>query len=136
MTLVLTRNKLQEDGIFSTLTDEHGAVLAKTAEHSYNNKPKLTNGTYKCVRSPHRLHGMTSDFETFEITGVSGHSNILYHWGNFPQHDSDGCVLVGDAIKKAVNQANATLMVTNSKSTFAKFMDKLKDVNEFYLIVR
>lgn len=135
MTLVLTRNKFQEDGIFSKLTDENGFLIACTAEHAYNKLPKVPNGTYTCIRGTHRLHDMIP-FETFEISGVDGHDNILFHVGNYAQSDSDGCVLLGDKVVKAVNQANAVMMVTNSKATFQKFMDKLKNTDRFYLIVR
>ena len=135
MTLVLTRNKFQEDGIFSTLTDEHGTVIARTLEHSYNNKPKMSSGSYGCKRGAHRLHNMTHDFETFEIEGVKGHDNILFHVGNY-NADSEGCVLLGEKVVKACNQANSTMMVTNSKATFAKFMALLDGVDSFTLIVR
>lgn len=137
MTLVLTRNKRQMDGVFSTLTDEHGAVLAKTLEHAYgdNFEPKLQPGSYGCKRGAHRLHGMTSDFETFEVEGVKGHKGILFHVGNY-NADSDGCILLGEKVQNASVHANTTLMITNSKAAFASFMSKVAGSDSFVLIVR
>lgn len=126
----LTRKQFREDGIFSELTDQDGKVVAQTLEHSYNNLPKITNGTHKCVRGPHRLHNMTEDFITFEVTGIVGHSDLLFHWGNYNK-DSDGCILMGETVA----ETNKIEMVTNSRATFAKFMASLDGVNEFELTV-
>lgn len=121
----------RDDGIFSELRDETGKVIAHTLEHSYDKKPKVELGAYKCVRGPHRLHGMVSDFETFEITGVQGHTGVLFHWGNW-NDDSNGCVLLGEGI--AASQKGQ--MVTNSRKTFQEFMDMLEGQNSFTLMVR
>lgn len=129
MDLKLKREKHQEDGIFGILVDKRGKVLAYTLEHSYDLKPKLPNGTFKCVRGMHCLKG-GKPFETFEITGVEGHTGILFHTGNWNK-DSSGCVLLGDAIR----ESRQGEMITNSKVTFADFMDLQKNVNEFTLIV-
>ena len=126
----LTRKRFRDDGIFSELRDKDNNLVANTLEHSYNKKPKIPNGVWKCVRGPHRLHGMTKDFITFEITGISGHTNLLFHWGNYNK-DSEGCVLVGENVAKAGDIE----MVTNSKVTFAKFMASLEGVDEFDLLV-
>lgn len=129
-TFTLTRKQFREDGIFSELSDSKGNILAHCLEHSYNNLPKITNGVHKCVRGPHRLHNMTEDFITFEITGIEGHTNLLFHWGNYNK-DSDGCVLMGEAIA----ETNKIEMVTNSRATFAKWMASLEGVNDFELTV-
>lgn len=140
MNLKLCRKEYIKDGIFSDLLDENGNIVAHTLEHAYVSdwgmdagcyKPKLTAGTYTCVRGPHRLHNMTSDFTTFEITGVSGHTNILFHWGNYNK-DSDGCVLLGRAVSSILNSPQ---MITNSRDTFAKFMELQKDIDKFTLTV-
>ena len=150
MNLILTRTKQAPYGIFGELTDETGAHVCLTLEHSYvvsygygtgygakipapNAWPTPKTNVYTCVRGAHRLHNMTADFETFEITGVPGHSNILFHWGNFGQKDSDGCVLVGQHL---IKQADGTEMIDNSRYTFAKFMALQAGVNTFTLTVR
>lgn len=132
----LVRDQFRFDGVFGQLLDDKGNLLAHTLEHSYHQPdetwmPKIPAGQYICMRGPHRLNGMTADFETFEITGVAGHTNLLFHWGNFDK-DSEGCVLLGQAV---VTQADGTEMVTNSRVTFHHFMDTLDGVTEFMLTV-
>ena len=84
----------------------------------------------KCVRGTHALaNGIP--FETFEITGVPGHSGLLFHPGNFDR-DSHGCTLVGEAV---ATQADGSRMITNSRSTFLEFMAALNGVDEFDLKV-
>lgn len=141
MNLTLTRTEKRDDGIFGILSDEAGLQVAVTLEHAYDAKlgngsyaPKLPAGTYKCVRGPHRLHGMTADFETFEITKVPGHTGMLFHWGNY-NRDSNGCVLLGRR-RAPVGVNNTTDMITSSRNTFQKFMDLQRNVNEFTLTVK
>src|SRR5882757_797524 len=98
-TLTLTRKDFRSDGIFSELTDEKGNFIAVTLEHSYNNKPKLYNGTFQCVKGIHKLHDGIP-FEAYEVTGVSGHIGILFHIGNF-NNDSDGCILLGVDVRES-----------------------------------
>lgn len=133
MNLELERLDYELSGIFGVLTDSSQMFLAETLEHSYDSDkldgtyaPKLPPGKYTCKRSMHRLHGMAHDFETFQIMDVPGHSNILFHWGNYNK-DSDGCVLLG--LEKENN------MITHSKETFEKFMKFLHDVDVFTLTV-
>lgn len=141
MNLTLTRTEYRSDGIFSELRDEDGNTIARTLEHAYlmggtgpgegyTYIPKIPPGTYTCVRGPHRLHGMTADFETFEITGVVGHENLLFHWGNFNK-DSEGCVLVG----KSEAVGGGAHMVTASRDTFAAFMQLQDGLDSFQLTV-
>lgn len=128
MNLTLQRTDFREDGIFSKLSSANDQI-AVTLEHSYDNKPKVPDGQYRCVRGIHQLeHG--GQFETFEVTGVAGHSGILFHVGNYNQ-DSEGCILLGQDISKG-----ASWMISNSKATFDKFMELQKGLNDFVLIVR
>lgn len=132
----LTRTAFRKDGIFGRVYNANGVPLAYTLEHAYEQPgglwlPKLYEGKFVCVRGTHKLHNGIP-FETFEITGVKGHDNILFHAGNFDK-DSEGCVLLGQAI---VTQADGTQMVTNSKHTFGDFMNSLNGVKEFMLTVQ
>jgi len=128
--MILRRVSHLSSGIFGVLLKDDGTQIAYTLEHAYPVgslfDPKIPNGTFKCVRGPHRLHNMTADFTTFEITGVAGHSDLLFHWGNYNK-DSEGCVLLGEG-----KQAD---MITNSRECFAKFMELLDGVDEFTLTV-
>lgn len=132
MDLKLVRIEESDAGIFSEVRDvKTNKVLWLTAEHSYLGKPKLYDGVFTCVRGMHRLEGMTQDFETFEITGVTGHTDILWHVGNWPQIDSAGCLLMGEG--KAPSSKGP--MVTASKQAFAEFMSKQVGVQTFSLTV-
>ena len=130
MTLYLNRVQMREDGIFSELSDEAGKILFKTLEHSYNNKPKLYDGEFTCVRGIHQLLNGPK-FETFEITGVDGHTNILFHSGNW-NNDSEGCVLLG--LGEA--QSSKGQMITQSKQAFQEFIELTKGLDSFQLVVK
>ena len=136
MNLILTRVAKEEDGIFSHLESDQGLV-AITLEHAYEQPDetydaKIQPGTYTCIRGQHQLHSMQHPFTTFEITGVTGHSNILFHAGNF-NDDSDGCVLLGELVAKSATGAQ---MITNSRVTFEKFMRLQEGVDSFTLVVK
>lgn len=136
MDLVLTRTRSREDGIFGILKANDLSFQCVTLEHAYEDVdkgflPKLQPGEYMCVRGPHRLHNMTSNFITFEITGVTGHTNILFHWGNYNK-DSEGCVLLGDTIATSSNEEG---MITSSRRTFSEFMKVQDGVAKFTLTV-
>lgn len=133
MNLTLIRRDHKSVGIFGELQDADGRHLAVTLEHAYPDGnegfcAKIPDGEFKCVLGGHLLHGMTTPFETFEITGVEGHSNLLFHWGNWNQ-DSEGCVLVGEDVVGGN-------MITNSRETFSKLMAIQSGLDEFQLVVR
>lgn len=138
MNLTLKRLYSEADGIFSELVQENGEIFCYTLEHAFDDgsgrgsfAPKIGDGTYTCQRSMHRLHNMTQDFETFEVMNVPGHSGLLFHWGNFNQ-DSDGCILVGEAI---ASYQMTGKMITNSKVEFAAFMQLQSGLDTFTLTV-
>lgn len=123
------------DGVFSELYN--GADLfCSTLEHAYQNEvawiPKIPRGaTYTCKRGMHNLvtYNKGLPFETFEVTGVAGHTGILFHPGNF-NRDSSGCILVGKELKQGVEW-----WITHSKDQFASFMKTLEGIDEFSLRV-
>lgn len=130
MDLKLNRIDYRADGIVSELVTPGGKIIAHTLEHSYDSKPKLPPGVYKCVHGTHRLHDNVP-FETFEVTGVEGHSGILFHQGNWNK-DSDGCILLGDAVATSKQGT----MITNSKVALHDFMSLQAGVNSFTLTVQ
>lgn len=138
MTLKLCRTSREQSGVFGTLQSDDGTFSCVTLEHAYpvfdGFASKIPVGTYTCVKGIHRLEGITDSFETFEITSIPGHSDILYHWGNYNK-DSSGCVLLGHAVQRADNADIYTKMITNSKDTFQKFMSNLQGVDSFILVV-
>jgi len=133
MNLKIIRNYYRTDGIFSTCVDENDEKVMVTLEHAYGDKPlpKVPPGEYVCRRGNHRLHGMTEDFETFEVEGIDGHNNILFHWGNYNK-DSEGCFLVGSM---TLSSQVDDWMITDSRKTFKKFMDLQEGLDTFQLTV-
>lgn len=128
---LLIHNRFCPDGIFGELKTGDGKFVAYTLEHSYDNKPKLADGNYTCVKGPHRLHGMTEDFTTYEIKGIPDFdgkpvTGVLFHWGNYNK-DSEGCVLLGSS--------QTPTMVVHSRDTWASFMTYLAGRDSFTLTV-
>ena len=75
-------------------------------------------GEFNCVRGIHQLSGAAQPFETFEITGVPGHTGLLFHPGN-TEMDSSGCVLLG----MAFGELTGVPAVLNSKIACDQFMN-------------
>ena len=122
----LTRLEFSDNGIFGQFSFEGDSQsYCVTLEHSFNDAPIVPTGIYTCKRGVHCLeHG--KPFETFEILGVSGHSGILFHVGNF-NDDSRGCVLLGETRTGDI--------ITQSVKTFEGFMSRLLGVDTFQLEV-
>lgn len=157
MNLYLSRQFKRADGIFSALNSDE-RMIAWCLDHAYpvgignDPEPKLYDGVFTCVRGMHRLpwHSTSDDpflikvngkvvqingadyieFETFEITGIDGHSGIVYHWGSYNKN-SDGCVLTGRALIKG-----DPWMITDTRDTFTEFMKLQEGVDSFQLTVR
>lgn len=135
MNLTLARFLYRQDGIFGRLTDENYKQLAVTLEHAYKTDaggwmPKIPAGTWTCVRGRHRLDGMLHDFETFEVTGVPGHTGLLFHKGNWNK-DSKGCILLG----ADTGESTEGQMITNSLATFGTVMGLQSGIEQFTLTV-
>lgn len=121
MTLRLHRTERKESGVFGELLDSSGKRLCLTLEHSYHLVPKIPAGVYTCVRGMHSLH-VGQPFVTFEITGVPGHSGLLFHRGN-QGDDSKGCVLlgqdrVGDFLERSALAFNSFMALLEGQDTF------------------
>lgn len=129
MKLILKRYEKSQDGVFGKLVLESGEDLCFTLEHAYLCEheyfPKVNPGEYTCKRGTHCLHNGVP-FETFEVTGVEGHTNILLHAGNYNK-DSEGCILLGTG--KLNN------MITNSQAAFGMFLRLMEGLDEFTLVV-
>jgi hypothetical protein len=128
----LLRTDYLATGIFGLLLSENTAYSWYTLEHAYDDgqggfKPKVPGGVYTCQRGSHQLLGMAFPFETFEITNVPGHTNILFHVGN-TNSDSAGCVLLGAA-------RQADIGILESRVAFQMFLDTLEGVASFDLTI-
>jgi len=89
------------------------------------NKSSIPTGQYTCRPWQSHRHG-----DTWAVTDVYRRSGILFHAGNVVGNTS-GCILLGDTVGKlAGNRA-----VLNSGNTFVKFLEAMRDEDEFYLTV-
>ena len=135
ITAKLTRSSIGCFGALGELVLLSGLSLA-TCERAFQSnllenswETKIPPGTYKCVKGTHQLeHG--GPFTAFEITGVPGHTGLLFHIGN-TYKDSEGCVLLG--VEHTLN--DALPFITESGLAFNEFMHELQDVNDFMLEV-
>lgn len=135
--MILTRLEYLSSGIFGTLSTDDGVLICQTLEHSYpvcipssiqaSYAPKLPKGIYTCLRGEHLLKGMAHPFITFEVTGVPGHTGILFHRGNL-NADSEGCILLG-------MERESNVEVLGSKIAFNTFLNLLGSVETFQLTV-
>jgi hypothetical protein len=121
MTLVTT--SILESGCYGVLHEDDGTPLCVTLERTFDDvKPVIPAGTYQCVRRMFNKGG----YSTFEITGVVGHSALLFHKGNV-ETDSLGCVLLGSRF--------AGPAIAESKVAFDKFAEYTAGVESFELEV-
>lgn len=132
MDLLLKRNSFDESGVFGVLSNnDESETIAITLEHAYESSngiyiPKIPDGSYVCVRGTHQLIHMKNPFETFEITNIHGHTNILFHVGNVNE-DSEGCVLLGKE-----RQGSS---ITESRLAFSDFMNRQQDLDSFNITI-
>jgi hypothetical protein len=134
MDLTLKRNMSKPNGIFGELFQIDGPFLLKSLEHAYLSPgglwlPKIPEGQFTCMRGEHELSNGVP-FETFEIMGVSGHTGLLFHSGNW-EKDSSGCVLLGINIVGSPGYE----MITQSRKAFERFMEAQEGVDDFQLTV-
>ena len=128
--LILKRQSYNRWGIISTLSTVQGQQIAFCLEHAYLQPggswlPKIPLGTWECIKGAHQLSG-GPPFTTFEITGVAGHTGLLFHPGNYDL-DSEGCVLLGTELG---NQ-----MILNSRIAFQGFITLQAGLSSFSLTV-
>jgi Family of unknown function (DUF5675) len=131
----LNRTQYIAAGIFGSFVDANNNRICLTLEHAYATgngdfMAKIPQGVYTCLRSVHELEGMSEPFETFQVMNVPHYTNILIHFGNW-NCDSDGCILIGEAIASSINGQ----MITESKVAFQKFMDLQTGIITFTLTV-
>lgn len=130
MDLTVNRTQKSWDGVFGEIPE----LKIMTLEHAYAGKTgafdaKVPKGTYTCVRGKHTLPN-GEEIETFEVTGVPGHSGILFHPGNKYQ-DSAGCFLVGLEVDRVGQQR----WVLHSRLAFMELMSAQEGVDQFVLTV-
>ena len=141
MNFILKRDTYTRDGIFGHLLFEGTEeVYAAILEHPYlqpdgSYLPKVTAGTYTCLKGDHKLEGMDHTFIAFELQNVppfqgNNVSGILIHVGN-TERDSSGCLLIGQ--DPPVYQRGK--FIVNSRDKFNNFMKMQQVVEEFTLTI-
>lgn len=128
--MILLRDTFVKEGIFGSIRSANDEEICKTLEHSFLRfggvyRPAFPPGNYLCVKGTHQLTG-GQPFQSFEITGIDGHSGIIFHPGN-SNDDSKGCVLIGQEIKDR--------RLLRSRASFCDFMYRFKIVESFVLQV-
>ena len=88
---------------------------------------KIPAGRYRCVRTVY----FRGNYDTYEVTGVLGHSRMLFHAGNV-EADTEGCILVGQRF----GLVGLAMGVLNSRLGFAELMQLVGDRPAFDLLVR
>lgn len=143
MDIKIVRTDFVSTGIFGELDPADESFSLFTLEHAYPVQadglhsstvfaPKIPSGVYICVRGTHTLKPTKifpnpKPFQTFEVTNVPGHTEILIHPGN-TEGDSEGCILLGLARQENVE-------VLHSKDAFKMFMEKQVGVDQFNLTI-
>ncbi len=88
---------------------------------------KIPTGRYRCVRTTYWKHG----YETYEVTGIPGHSRLLFHVAN-EELDVDGCIGVGSRF----GQLDGRPAILESAAGFREFMRLTFGRKAFDLTVR
>jgi hypothetical protein len=113
------------DGVFSAII-VNNLPIAVSLERPWLDNRKgescIPAGNYLAKRVISPKFG-----DTFEITGVPGRGNILFHAGNIME-DSHGCVILGESFNI---WTTGQCSVASSKVAFAEFMQRLVGINEF-----
>lgn len=135
--LELVRLCVAPEGAFGVLMIPGGLPLGLwTIERTYALDPryprgpqyvKVPAGRYRCVRTVYHKAG----HETYEITGVVGHSRLLIHPANV-ETDLDGCTGVGLRYDVLGGQP----AVLDSRAGFWRLMAWANGRPEFWLRVR
>ena len=130
--LELVRVSIQPEGCFGVLLVAGLPLGPVNCERTYplaESAPrgpqfvKIPPGRYRCVRS--YFHG--GGYDSYEVTGVSGHARLLFHIANEEQ-DLDGCIGVGQRFSR--------FAIRESRLGFAQFMQLMGGRQSFELLVR
>lgn len=127
---IIKRVFLSKDVTFGVLALDDDAPICVTLERPWlNNAPNVScipAGQYTCKRVNSPKFG-----NVFEVTGVTGRSKVLIHWGNWVT-DTEGCIVLGESYAILKNE----VAVAQSKAAFDEFMAKLAAVDSFQLTIK
>ena len=125
--LTVVRVSSLKEGTFGVMLSD-GKPFAVTGERPWLENKKSVScipvGVYLCKRYKSAKYP-----ETFEIMNVPNRTYVLFHQGNFPLKDSEGCILVAEKFE----EVNGKVAVLESKHGFEEFIKNLKGVCTFVL---
>jgi len=125
--LTIVRVSSLPEGTFGVILHKK-KPFAVTGERPWaNNLAKVScipAGVYLCRRYSSERYD-----NTFEVTGVKDRTYILFHKGNFPLKDSEGCILVAEKFA----EINGQVAVMESRDGYGEMMEKLRDTQTFIL---
>jgi hypothetical protein len=128
MRITLVTVSIIAEGCFSVLLDQQGVPYATTVERTFEDlRPVIPNGIYLCKKRMFNRGG----YWTHEITGVEGHSLLLFHKGAIEDH-SLGCIVTGDGF----GWYEGKPAVLYTKTGFADHMNIVGKEDEFELEVK
>lgn len=134
---ILRRWAKTPDGTLGRLDVTTGLhTLEEEDRNNLRNVSRIPAGRYTCVRAWFVRGG----YETFEVLNVSGRSNILFHKGN-TEEDTEGCILLGSRVgllevtDEDSGELEYKLAVLDSRNAFKRFMNSLREVNSFELLI-
>jgi hypothetical protein len=119
--ITVRRVALLDEGCFGVLM-YLGVPFAVTLERTFGQDTIIPAGTYNCVARRYNRGG----YQTFEITGVAGHSLLLFHKANW-ETDLQGCVGIGESFAVL----DGKLAIAQSGEGFNEFMRKVGDLPSF-----
>lgn len=134
--LELVRVAIRAEGCFGVILIDHLPAGLVTLERTYAVDPadpcgaqyvKIPSGRYRCVATRFERGG----YDTFEVTGVIGHSRLLFHRLNF-EGESEGCIGIG----LRSGWIGAKPVILNSREGFAEFIRLTNGRRSFDLIVK
>ena len=125
--LTIVRISSLTEGTFGVML-LNGKPFAVTGERPWRENKKgvscIPSGMYLCKRYQSAKYP-----DTFEVMNVPDRTYVLFHKGNFPLKDSEGCILVAEKFE----EVNGEVAVLDSKHGFEEFIKKMKDVCTFTL---
>lgn len=125
--LTIVRVSSLDEGTFGVMLFD-GKPFAVTGERPWRENKKsvscIPSGVYLCKRYKSAKYP-----DTFEVMNVPDRTYVLFHKGNFPMKDSEGCILIAEKFE----EVNGDVAVLESGHGFKEFTKKLKDVCTFVL---
>lgn len=123
--LFILRTSKSEAGIFGVVMDGDKVEFAVCLQTDF---PYLPDGDYLCKKRLYHKGG----YFTFEIIWPnSGHTDILFHKGNF-KSDSKLCILLGESFEWIEGKR----AIAQSLKGFDEFWSKYKDFEDFKLTIK